>query len=496
MRLISSIALSLAFSLPAFAINHAIVTGGCKINKENDAEFHQEANFVHDSFKAVGWKTSLTYGEGFTAAALQAMLNPDAFASNDQLLLSISSHGEEGPPHQICLGDGRLIDTTELKPLLDKLAAKGVKVSVVDNSCFSGGSVKALAGKNVCVVSATYDNVTSFLPSIGTSMTGRLLAKELKNASSARAAQIRKVMAAYKDLPIDLKALGKDDAELEGKGMSLEELFLSARSHRGLKPGEGMANNYSPPQISSDVGNGGFRLREAFPAYFDFFSMKDKAKSRATTDAFFKKDYFSAAAACAPDNPFTLFIEFMANLDSIANHDKVTTLLKENGFADLEDVRNQFKDYVKRRGEVWQTWKKASAEHNAVLKELDQDENSDLKDYLLLAKKKAALESSAAAFDDPTQKGEIVAKLKALEDHYHVADRKAAIESDPKLNALFATYKRTEAAYDQAQALDAKTSGEKLYPKLETVFYQAQYLKQRQENKKDEKAKACSDFSL
>ena len=79
--------------------------------------------------------------------------------AGDQFFLGITTHGSEPPHHAICAGD-RMISITELAPALSALRMKGVKVAVLDDSCFAGGTVDELKGVGVCTMSGTNTNTT------------------------------------------------------------------------------------------------------------------------------------------------------------------------------------------------------------------------------------------------------------------------------------------------------------------------------------------------
>ncbi len=81
----------------------------------------------------------------------------------DQFLLAINTHGSQPPDHMVCMGDGELVPMREIKEKLLELKNKGIKVGVLDASCFSGGTVEIFRDSGICAISATGTNVTGTL---------------------------------------------------------------------------------------------------------------------------------------------------------------------------------------------------------------------------------------------------------------------------------------------------------------------------------------------
>lgn len=102
-------------------------------------------------------------------------LNSGDLKSGDQLLMVINTHGARNQSgensHSIALTRSEAKDKTDLRGTdtvsLDKLekiaklaSEKGIKLAIVDFSCFSGNTV-AISNPDVCVISSTGTNQTS-----------------------------------------------------------------------------------------------------------------------------------------------------------------------------------------------------------------------------------------------------------------------------------------------------------------------------------------------
>jgi hypothetical protein len=77
--------------------------------------------------------------------------------SGDQVLILVRAHGEPRRPnhilHRVEFGDGPKMDMESLKPYFDKLRQGGIKVALIDSSCYSGNSL-GLAATGACVISS------------------------------------------------------------------------------------------------------------------------------------------------------------------------------------------------------------------------------------------------------------------------------------------------------------------------------------------------------
>lgn len=85
----------------------------------------------------------------------------------DQFLLTILTHGTyKKGGHLICLGDGSGLDLSDsaIASPLRKLNQKGVRVAVIDNSCF-GGQTVSIFSEHACVLATQSGNFPSFVGS-------------------------------------------------------------------------------------------------------------------------------------------------------------------------------------------------------------------------------------------------------------------------------------------------------------------------------------------
>jgi hypothetical protein len=166
-----------------------------------------------------------------TLADLETKLNSGELKSGDQLLLMLNSHGamklKKEKSHSIALSSSAAVDLktlegTELFPMdrfekiLTLASEKGIKVGLVDLSCFSGNSLK-ISNKNICVISASGENQYSYV--------------DQNNASTSAGIY---------------NAFGARFLDGLKTGQNLEDIFLKAR-----------AGSFNPdfPMISTDTGS-------------------------------------------------------------------------------------------------------------------------------------------------------------------------------------------------------------------------------------------------
>ncbi|MBI3543498.1 MAG: hypothetical protein HY075_09525 [Deltaproteobacteria bacterium] len=182
------LAFTLATAVAHAAPNHALVVGGGCEEKDahntSDGEygdktgaskghynlFRPEFETAYHALSSNGWDTTVQYDssawekpvpgavasnkKAFFAALEREIANP-----GEQFLLAISSHGSPAP-HFFCLGDGTYMYVKDIAPYLKRLKDKGVKVAVLDGSCYSGNTPDDLASLGVCTMSGTNPNTT------------------------------------------------------------------------------------------------------------------------------------------------------------------------------------------------------------------------------------------------------------------------------------------------------------------------------------------------
>ena len=138
----------------------------------------------------------------------------------DQLLVNIKTHGSEYP-HQVCI-EGELLYVDSLQKVLKQIFDNGVKVAVVDNSCFSGNTVDTFP-REFCNISTQQDGFTGIA---GGGVWDVGVIADLQNAK--------------------VGAL---------KGKSIEDLYI---------PHLSKSDNYNLPEISSFRGDEEQIIRELY----------------------------------------------------------------------------------------------------------------------------------------------------------------------------------------------------------------------------------------
>lgn len=124
---------------------------------------------------------------------------PSALGANDQLMISILSHGAKGglkQQHEIVLSDGTL-NMVEISSQIQKLLIRNVKIGLQDFSCFSDASLtlkNTLQNTtNLCVVTGDSSGATSELPFVNAFLTQIEPGKSLEDVFlSARMAEINR----------------------------------------------------------------------------------------------------------------------------------------------------------------------------------------------------------------------------------------------------------------------------------------------------------------
>jgi hypothetical protein len=108
------------------------------------------------SFNAEGFKDSLS--------DITKKLNEGTLKKDDQLMLIVDTHGVEGgqngqKSHDIVLSNKvgaqgtQTVSMDRLKPIMELAHQKGVKLAIIDNSCYSGNT-HALNDKQTCLISS------------------------------------------------------------------------------------------------------------------------------------------------------------------------------------------------------------------------------------------------------------------------------------------------------------------------------------------------------
>ena len=190
-------AIFLFLSLESQAQNkHYYVLGGGGEPTGETTIFDNNLSILSKFVKNADWKTSVSFNGGhskteeilalrltkakdygsFTLQNFQSIIdemtskiNTGELKDGDQLMISIDTHGAESDykelTHKIALGFGtatnlnnlagaKVVNLDALKDLADLAAQKGVKLAVIDLSCFSGNTQK-IANPKTCVITGT-----------------------------------------------------------------------------------------------------------------------------------------------------------------------------------------------------------------------------------------------------------------------------------------------------------------------------------------------------
>lgn len=118
----------------------------------------------------------------------KSMMSDNAvIKKGEQLLVYINSHGQEKSDgtktHLIAIGEKDIIGLDRLAELQTVATKNGIKLAIIDLSCFSGNT-QALADENTCIISGSGENHYSYA---GDGFSGRFADKlmEAKNLESA-----------------------------------------------------------------------------------------------------------------------------------------------------------------------------------------------------------------------------------------------------------------------------------------------------------------------
>ena len=163
------------------------IGGGCDATLST--EMAKETAKMHDSMTKRGWESSIVFGDdkedlervrshtssshlqskSFTKAALISELDRIAgsVSKNDQFLMNIVTHGAPGKEladkdHFICMGNGQKISVNDpdFQAGIKRIHDKGVKIAVLDDSCYGGGSIDAFKDYG-CVLSTQSSELVS-----------------------------------------------------------------------------------------------------------------------------------------------------------------------------------------------------------------------------------------------------------------------------------------------------------------------------------------------
>jgi hypothetical protein len=194
MAILLFMVLSDGFSVANAKDSTLLVGGGC--HEQLGKEMARESNLYIEKMRTLGWEVGSVYGgkmnpkyRGGLTLDFDAVIDntgeislkssrsltkenfiqslseqAEILKDGDQFLLNIVTHGSyQKQGHVICLGDGTRLDLNdpEIHRLFEKMKNRGVKIGVLDNSCYGGQTVD-LFSKYGCVVSTQVADFESF----------------------------------------------------------------------------------------------------------------------------------------------------------------------------------------------------------------------------------------------------------------------------------------------------------------------------------------------
>ncbi|OFZ20162.1 MAG: hypothetical protein A2X94_09660 [Bdellovibrionales bacterium GWB1_55_8] len=145
--------------------------------------------------------------------ALKKDIERGKIKKGEQVLVALVSHGarregDEAATHGVSIGRQQLLQSRELIPLRDAAEKAGVRLAIIDQSCFSGDTL-AIASDKTCVVSATGEDVVSY------PVESESFWKNVNPGVSLEEAFLRgRSQRAYPSVPMISTAAGKATAEL------------------------------------------------------------------------------------------------------------------------------------------------------------------------------------------------------------------------------------------------------------------------------------------
>jgi hypothetical protein len=395
-----------------------------------------------------------------TLADLEKKLSSGELKSGDQLLLMLNTHGamktKQEKSHSIALSSGSAVDLKTLEgtdrfsmdkfeAILTLAAEKGVKVGLIDLSCFSGNSLK-ISNKNICVISASGENQYGY-----TDQKRAPNSTERYYGFSAR-------------LLDGLKA-----------GQNLEDVFLKAR-----------AGSINPdfPMISTDSGVIVNDLIYKFISPYLTYNFKQTTDF---SDSYDPRDL--SKSFCKTQNQFDEVQKKITEL-------KKLVLIPGNllGTANLEKALIAYRDYQVNYEKAYSDWSAEEAEvKNIIAKdypdqvELFEKETGSAileSNYLEMMKKyENLIQKEDVPEDKKNYYRRTLVSLGVKDKIVKELNVKISADSKTKLTKFSEMYKKSGSV--KALANDVAAEAKKLYD----ILYQT--------NSKGSKAKnPCKDFVL
>jgi hypothetical protein len=267
---------------------------------------------------------------------LEGKLVSGELKSGDQLLLIMDTHGAVNSTneksHSVALSQGTaenletlsgasIVSMDKLEKILKLASVKGVKLALLDLSCFSGNTLK-IANKNTCVISATGENQYGY--------------NEVRSANDNS----------------PYSTFGGRFLERMKSGSNLEDIFLDARL---------VSQFPSPdfPMISTDTG---FLVNDLIYQMITPYLLYNYASITNFSESYDVKNL--AQALCKTENQYS---EINKRIDEIANFTSLskklfdTTKLKkallayrkyqiyyEKALSDAQKAGDEVKDIIRR----------------------------------------------------------------------------------------------------------------------------------------------------
>jgi hypothetical protein len=280
-----------------------------------------------DKIKSDGFSINSTKGN-FTvktySEALQSILEDiknNKIKSGQQILIVLETHGEDPKndaakksTHYIATNEtivngtkfsGPKVDTAELQKIIDAAALAKIKLGIIDNSCYSGNTLK-LSAPNACIISSTGTNNYA------------LASNPFKDSASSP----------KKDLNVFADELSGDLAVHQSK--NLEELYLASRS-------KSIGADF--PSINTEAG---FKNFEALYKGLDNY-LKLEAKNINMLDDVFKS-LNSTESICKFDLDFNNYIQTIEKLQSDIES---TSKLSRDKFSVLKNDLRSYHGLIK-----------------------------------------------------------------------------------------------------------------------------------------------------
>ncbi|HAZ13130.1 MAG: hypothetical protein A2X86_15310 [Bdellovibrionales bacterium GWA2_49_15] len=468
------------FSTPAWAKNIAIMgaaSGQCVDLAKGQDYFEKDTRFMSNAMKKMGWETTTFTGnprEGESEFMLNTFMQSlNQAGSGDQLFINLNTHGSReqegfsgapGAVHSICFqgpgGEQHWVSMRTIKEKIAQLASQGVKVAVLDSSCYGGGAISQLAGENVCVVSGTTANLTNQGNDVSLSMVAQLAVKKLPRGEQDEL---------FQNYPMPgLSALRANGVGArmsvdvsQSEGVSMENLFLNARTFGAF------GHEHMPAQISSDVEGYGHSLGRALAPL-------GLAPEYAVTRAGVINSSMSANVIEA------VVASNMQGGDARAYYDKYSCATFDNPFWQVEDFIDQIKTVLAQK-----------KLRNEVLSE----------DEVLMARTLQRLGFNSLEDAQKKMRAYVNERVRLYNEIKILAARIQAYDQDRLPDGKFppditrlrkADLKKMEKAYLDHARLNANSLSER----LDKAYYLAQYIAQRKTTHEDPKARACADFKF